>query len=296
MKLPFFIFSIFTLSLIILGSDQSFADSNNKENYITGDYKIIKSNTPTCTSFIEFSKTYEFLTADKDLQLNEIRSMRLAAEVSKGCTDAFKRFAQVYSLLKKSGVAMNKAVEVGLAFSQLENQRAINFSDVFQKVYLENYFNFDFPTAYKIAFELSKDVKNNVEKTRIDFDHMVKFCIANDKMSLPLNLCAEMVLQIAKYSPLYDYGMNTSFEDAYLFLRHNKHLNLNIKDTVRVLPEILAYGPMSFMNFKHTFQYATTSEKLKLNERLALDLALKVAKNSLPKDYLENEFNSAEKK
>lgn len=258
---------------------------------VQSEYKKLTSSTPTCTSYIEFTKSYEFLTSDKELQLNEIRSMRLATEISKGCTDAFKRFAQIYSLLKKSGVALNKAVEVGLEFSHLENQRVQNFSEVFQKVYLENYFNFDFPTAYKVAFELSKDLKSNVEKTRTDFTRMVKFCIASDKMNLPLNLCAEMVLQVAKYSPLYDDGMTQTFEDAYFFLRHHKRLGLTIKDTIRVLPEILAHGPMSFMNFKHTFEYATSSEKLRLNERVALDLALKVTKNSLPKDYLENELS-----
>lgn len=252
--------------------------------------KNVNDKVEVCHSHENFKAAFEYLIADKDLQLSQVKSLELALKISEGCDGAAARFIKIYQTLKKSGVAISKALEVGLSFSSLDDERAKNFMAVFQKLFLENYYDFDFPTAYHVSFELSRDLKGDIQQVREDFIRIVGFCMNNKKMGLPIRLCSNISLEIARLSPLFaPAGVANDFEQCYEFLRTNQNTGLSQAQALTLLPKILKHGPQACTNFKESFAYATKGEKLHLPARQALNLGLRLASQSMPEEKSKNE-------
>lgn len=241
-----------------------------------------KEKPKPCDSFKEFRSAYESFRKDPDLALNEEKSARLALQISAGCTGSAARFTKAYEMMKKTGVALTKAVEVGLDFAALDEERLKNFTEVFSKMYLENYFNFDFPTAYKVSFALSKDYEGKAKDVREDFVKLVKFCTANDKVALPLRQCAEFSLKMVEHSPKFPGGLFAEFEKFYVYLRTDKRMGLSVLDVLNIVPKVFAYGPKAADNFQQGIEYALTSSKITIDHKNALNLALRLAAQTLP--------------
>jgi hypothetical protein len=249
-----------------------------------------KEKEKPCESFKEFQRAYESLLSEGDLALGEEKSARLALQISQGCNGSAQRFTKAYGMMKKTGVALTKAVEVGLDFSSLDDERLKNFNEVFSKMYLENYFDFDFATAYRVSFQLSRDYEGKAQDVREDFIKLVKFCTQNDKVALPLKQCAEMALKIVDHTPKFPGGLFSSFEKFYTFLRTDKHTGLSVMDSLNLVPKIFSYGPKAPENFRLALEYALSSDKITIDHSNAINLALRLAKQSLPSPGKE-EFN-----
>lgn len=235
-----------------------------------------------CDSFKEFKEAYELLLKDGDLALGEERAARLALRISRGCNGAAQRFFKSYQMMKKTGVALTKAVEVGMEFSLLDDERLKNFNEVFAKMYLENYFDFDFATAYHVSFELSRDYDGKAQDVREDFIKLVKFCTSNDKAALPLRQCAELALKLVSHTPKFPGGLYPHFEKFYTLLRTDKRIGLSVMDAMNLIPKVFAYGPKAPENFRQGLDYATGSRKITIDHKNSIHLALRLAKYSLP--------------
>jgi hypothetical protein len=251
-----------------------------------------KEKTKPCESFKEFQSAYEALLADSDLGLGEEKSARVALQISQGCNGSAQRFSKAFEMMKKTGVALTKAVEVGIDFSGLDDERLKNFHEVFSRMYLENYFDFDFATAYKVSFQLSRDYEGKAQDVREDFIKLVKFCTQNDKAALPLKQCAELALKIVDHTPKFPGGLYTSFERFYTFLRTDKRMGLSVIDSLNLVPKVFAYGPKAPENFQLALEYALSSNKITIDHPNAMNLALRLAKQSLPSQGQE-ELNEA---
>ncbi|HEY8272228.1 MAG TPA: hypothetical protein VIG33_15160 [Pseudobdellovibrionaceae bacterium] len=245
-----------------------------------------------CESFKEFQRAYESLVSDNDLALGEEKAARLALQVSQGCNGSAQRFSKAYEMMKKTGVALTKAVEVGLDFSGLDDEHLKNFQEVFSKMYLENSFDFDFATAYRVSFQLSRDYEGKAQDVREDFTKLVKFCIQSDQAALPLRQCAELALKIVEHTPKFPGGLYSSFEKFYTFLRTDKRMGFSVLDSLNLVPRVFAYGPKAPENFKEGIEYALSSKKITIDHPNALNLALRLAKQSLPTPTKE-EINEA---
>jgi hypothetical protein len=249
-----------------------------------------------CDSFKEFQTAYEALLKDKDLALNEEKSARLGLQISQGCTGSAERFRKAYEMMKKTGVAMTKAVEVGLDFAVLDDERLKNFNEVFAKMYLENVYNFDFPTAYKVSFALSKNYEGKAKDVREDFIKLVKFCTSNDKVSLPIRQCAEFALILIEHSAKFPGGLYSEFEKFYTFLRTDKRMGLSILDAFKLVPKVLAHGPKATENFVKGLDYALSSSKINIDQKNAINLALRLAEQTLPSASAESASVATTKK
>ncbi len=240
----------------------------------------------TCDSFESFQGSVQFLSKDKDLSLSDTQVVQIALQISKNCTGAAKRFETAYSMMKSSGVDLKKAIKIGVEFSAVSDAQVQNFVDVFKGVYLENYFNFDFPLAYNVANELSKKAKEgSVEVIRKDFVSMLKFCMEKQNLNLPLNFCSTMALKLCDDSYLFPKtGAFPDFVTFFNFTRNEPSFGLSIKDALTLALEVLAYGPKSIPNFTKTFQYSTDKKGLNLNAKASLKLSLEIAKQSLTMD------------
>jgi hypothetical protein len=234
-----------------------------------------------CESFKEFQTAYESLLKDGDLALGEEKAARLSLKISKGCNGSTNRFFKAYEMMKKTGVALNKAVEVGLDFSGLDDDRLKNFNEVFAKMYLENVLDFDFATAYKVSFQLSRDYEGKAQDVREDFIKLVKFCTNNDKAALPLRQCAELALKIVDHTPKFPGGLYSSFEKFYTFLRSDKRMGLSVIESLNLVSKVFAYGPKAPENFQAAMEYALSSNKITIDHVNAINLALRLAKQSM---------------
>jgi len=198
--------------------------------------------------------------------------------VAKHCSGAYERFSQVFNVQKKSGVDMKKTFEVALEYSSFETERARNFYVIFQKLFLENYLDVDFGTAYRISHELSKDYKGDPAKLRDDFVKIVKYCTDEKEFSLSKGLCLDLALRLTKYTELYPNGIYDDFRKFLTYVQTDKHLGFNLKEALNLCVRVLAKGPKAPRNFKQTINFALDKgEKLNLPELQAFQLALLIS-------------------
>ncbi|MCK6596784.1 MAG: hypothetical protein L6Q37_00350 [Bdellovibrionaceae bacterium] len=230
-----------------------------------------------CESAVEFKRAFEFFSKEKELDFNEPRSIKAAIDVAKNCTGAFERFQKVFLLLKKSGVELTRAFEVSLEYSGFDNERAKNFFVLFQKLFLENYLNLDFTTAYKLANGLSKDYKGDPIKLRDDFVKIVDLCTAEKQLSLDKKTCAQLALNLTKYTELFPKGVFEDFNDIIKYVQSHKRLGLNIKDTLNLAQRVISKGPKAPTNFKKIIAFTLEENSLKLTEIQAFQLALVIS-------------------
>lgn len=228
-----------------------------------------------CDTADEFKNTYQFLIKQNDLGFTEPQAVKGALKVAKNCTGAYERFSQVFRVLQKSGVDKKKTFEVALEYSGFDNERAKNFYVLFQKLFLENYLDIDFSTAYRISHELSKDYKGDPAKLRDDFVKIVKYCTDEKEFSLGKQLCMDLALRLTKYTELYPNGLYDEFRKFMVYLQTNKHLGFNLREALNLSIRVLSKGPKASRNFRQTIDFALNKgEKLNLPELQAFQLAL----------------------
>lgn len=233
-----------------------------------------------CESAVEFKKAYEFLRKEKELELNEPQALKASIDIAKNCTGAFDKFQKIYLLLKKTGVDLSKSYEVSLEYSSFNEERARNFFVLFQKLFLENYLNLDFTTAYKLSHGLSKDYKGDPVKLRDDFVKIVTFCTSEKEFALDKKTCAELAIKLTKHTELFPQGTYGDFISTIRYVQSHKRLGFNIKDTLKLVMRLISKGPKASTNFKKIMSYALEGDVLKLNEYQAFQLALIIADQS----------------
>lgn len=228
-----------------------------------------------CSSADEFKNSYQFLVKQSDLNFTEPQAIKGALQIAKNCTGAFNRFSQVFKVLQKSGVDIKKTFEVALEYSSFETARANNFFVLFQKLFLENYLDLDFTTAYKISHELSKDYKGEPIKLRDDFVKIVNYCTNDKNFILGKKMCLELALSLTKYTELYPNGVFVEFKKFMDYVQSHKRLGFNLKESLNLAIRVLAKGPKAAFNFRKTIDFALDkNENLKLPELQAFQLAL----------------------
>jgi hypothetical protein len=231
-----------------------------------------------CNSADEFKNSYQFLVKQNELNFTEPQAVKGALQIAKHCTGAFDRFQQVFRVLQKSGVDIKKTFEVALEYSSFENDRAKNFYVLFQKLFLENFLDLDFTTAYKISHELSKDYKGEPTKLRDDFVKIVTYCTNEKDFSLGKKLCLQLAMALTKYTELFPNGVFADFKSFVAYIQDNKRLGFSLKETLNLAIRVMSKGPKAPKNFKKTIDFALDkSENLNLAELQAFQLALMIS-------------------
>ncbi|MEK6773059.1 MAG: hypothetical protein AABY64_03890 [Bdellovibrionota bacterium] len=282
MKSFFYIFIISAVASIAAAVPNNALYEPKKIDLVVKDNKTYKS----CDSVGEFQKALEFLIKKSELNLSEAQNLEKALVVSKGCDGAADRFSSLFLLLKKSGVDLGKSFEVAMVFSQLEDAKAQNFREIFQKAFLENYLNLDFTSAFRLSLELSKDYTGDPNLLRKDFLSFVKFCTSEKEMALTFQACTELVVKMTKYTSMYKDGAFPSFEKLYKYIRQHKLLGLSIEESLNLLSQILSYGPKAPENFQKSIDYSLGKGPIKISESMALSLALALVKHSLKEESM----------
>lgn len=237
-----------------------------------------EKKTQACSSAEDFQKIYEFLKAEKDLDLTDARSLKISFEVLNGCTGASERFIKVYSLLKKSGVSLKESFKAGLDFAKLTDQRTENFITIFKDSFLNEFLDFSFDASYRLAYQLSKDLPQGVNRVRTDFHNFVSFCLDSKKMGLSLPVCAKYTLQFVDLTQAHQEELFPDFTKLYEFFTDGKGLKLTVVEALPFCFRILQYGPNAAENFFETLKY--TQKNMNLSLRQSLELSLIVSQKT----------------
>lgn len=236
----------------------------------------------TCNSFEVFQRSVNYLKQQKELPFSMPQIFKAAMEIDKGCNGADRRFQRVFEMLAKSGVDTQKSYEIALDFAKMTDEKTDNFMVLFKGLFLENKFDLDFKTAFKISLQLSAGLPAQWQKIRTDFESFLKFCTDVKKIELPIGICAEWTLSIMKQEEKFPQGIYPSFEKIHTFLTSRKGPQLNVKNRLELISEILAYGPKSPDNFQKALEWMNTLNGDGVEPEKAHKFALQIAKNSLP--------------
>jgi hypothetical protein len=216
-----------------------------------------------------------FLRDAKGFSFPEQVARKIAFQVSAGCDGSAERFSQILVFIKTVGFSEKKALEMALDFAAQRPQVQKNFLEIFSKSFLQEFFDYDFAKAMKIAFELSKDYKGDPTMARDDFIALSRFCRDHKKLGLPVAFCADYSVKVAYLSQYYDKGVSQPFMDIYKTLRENREFGLDMKFALEISYDVLKSGPLAAPNFLKAYGFAI--DDLKLDKKKAIGFALELA-------------------
>ncbi len=241
-----------------------------------------KEHPDHCEPLKEFRIAMDFFRVEKEvINPSEAKARHLSSQISKGCKGAAQRFIKTFLLLFKSGVDQFRAIEYGVEFANADDETVENFFEIFKKTYLNEYFDLDYSTALKVSFELSKSFKGNRQKAREDFLEVSNFCLKKEGMNLPIRLCAELAIKLARLSHYYPEGVQKDFLNLYKLLREDRRFGMNILTSLRVILHVLPFGPTAPSNFLKSYEYAIDPNGLASGGISAIKFAIKMAEHSV---------------
>jgi len=231
-----------------------------------------------CRASDEYIKTLKFLRKTKEFTFREELSRKIAEQVSKGCDGASERFAQVLLLLKTVGFSEKKSLQQALDFASESPDTQLNFVEIFSKLYLAEFFDYEYPKAIRLALDLSRDYQGDPAVARTDFIALVKFCKDTSNLDLPMSFCAEYAERVAKLSQYFITGVEKPFLTLFKDLREKKEFSLDVKAALIFSHDILRHGPKAAQNFFDAYLFAVKDHEL--TKAPAMELALKIASRS----------------
>ncbi len=239
---------------------------------------------PSCDTAKEFRQTHGELISHQLLDFPDRDVVKIAYEVTKGCDGAAERFKTILNLLIASGVDKKKSVEFGLHFSKRSDEQTTAFVLIFKGTFLEKYYDLDFKTALATSFKLALEARGNPEVLARDFRSILDFCVEHKGTDLPFKICAPYALELSMHSYLYDTkGLADSFKSLMEFFSLQKEADYTIAIHLKFAGRILRHGPKAVKNFEEQYAYGV-SDAMKLNQKIALELAVKVAENTIGRD------------
>lgn len=241
-----------------------------------------KEHPDHCNPIKEYREAINFFRVYKqEINPSEALSRRMAGEIAKGCNGAAQRFVKTFLLLKKSGVDQPRAIQYAMEFVNSDDETVENFFELFKKTYLGEYFDLDYTSALKISFELSKQYKGNRKRARTDFLEISKFCLQKGGINLPAVQCADLAVSMSRLSQYYPEGVQGDFFKLYKTLTEDRRFGVSVQTALRIIREVLRYGPTAPSNFLKSYEYAIDPSGLASGGIGAVKFAILMAKNSV---------------
>lgn len=237
-----------------------------------------------CHSTDEYIHTLSRLRQSKELILPE-RTARLVAEkVARGCDGASERFFKVLLLLKNVGVSDPRALEIALRFTKYSTEVQRNFTEIFTRAFLDEFFDYDYSLAEALALELSQDYQGDPADVRDDFIALAGFCKDGKSIELPMRTCAAYAVKLAHLSQIYPEGIRQPFITFYRKMREDRDYAMDVKTALEVSYRVLKSGPRAADNFTQAYAFALMQNGHAASRAQALEFALRMAERSFQGD------------
>lgn len=244
------------------------------------DLLIAEQSRHLCSSTDEYIKALTFLRTTKEFLIPEKSARLIAEKVARGCNGASERFVSILRLLKTVGLSDPGALQIALQFSTYTSDVQKNFSTIFTRAFIGEFFDYDYTTAVALAMELSKNYRGDANLVREDFIALTQFCKKSQTMDLPNRTCAEYAIKMARLSDLYPQGIREPFLTLYKKLRENREFGMDVKSALDVAYNVLKHGPKAPDNFLDGYSFAMKDSGLALGRNQALAFALRMAARS----------------
>jgi hypothetical protein len=230
-----------------------------------------------CKSSREFITTLGYLREKKEFALNEKQAQEISHKVAQGCSDASKRFIETTELLVKAELDAKKAMEYGLKNAASTNAATDAFTRVFKESFVTELLDLDLNAALETAYTLSSDFSGSYSDLSNDFNFLVRFCVEQKSLGLPLKDCATYAARLTKLGGTIKSPVAKSFQRGYDFLTRPEKANLATQDALKTLERILPFGEQGLDNFIQAFDYAISEKGLSLSVRDAIEFSLRLA-------------------
>jgi hypothetical protein len=237
-----------------------------------------------CQASREFITTLEYLREHKEYQLTEKQARDLADKVSLGCSDASRRFIQTTELLLKAEMDARKAFDYALRLAQSTNEAHEVFQRIFKEAFVQELLDLDATAALETASTLSLTFKGSYQNLSADFNYLVRFCVDQKSLGLPIRDCAGFATRIAKMGGEINAPIAQTFQSGFDYLTQPSKANLPTVDALKTVEKILPYGSQGLENFKQAFDYATKEQGLALPIRDAIEFSLNLTQRTKDKE------------
>jgi hypothetical protein len=234
-----------------------------------------------CSSTNEYIATLKFLRTTQVILVTENAARMIADRVSKACDGAADRFAKILKMFKSVGLSDRKAMELALDFAARPTEVQKNFIAIFTSAYLAEFLDYDYAPAVALAYELSKDYKGDPVQVREDFIELMHFCKDGQKLDLPIKLCSEYTIKMARLSQNFKDGVRASFYKLFQRLRDDRTFAMDIKSALELPYNILRTGPRGPDNFFTGYDFAMLEKDgLGMTHAEAIEVGLRMAHRS----------------
>jgi hypothetical protein len=230
-----------------------------------------------CLTTREFITTLEFFRKDSDFKMKDSEAQDWSFQVAEGCTGAAKRFIRIAKTLSNAGANRKTAVEVALPFAKATDDQTEAFISAFKLSIAEDVLDMDFLNSTKIAKSISIEHPGDLKFALKDFEKIVKTCSNSTRFAISRKDCGSLAATIAQAGSKWEKGAADPFLETYEFLTSEKGPTLINSQAVNWSEKIISQGPAAKENFKQAYQYASSSDGLKLNRDEATRFALKMA-------------------
>ncbi len=239
-----------------------------------------KSQYQLCESTKEYITVFRYLEDQKAFALKKDDMMKIADNVSKGCSGAAKRFIDVNELLIKSGVETGDAMKLGMKFSDKSDVNAEAFMTVFKETFLKEYLDLDMKDSIEFALKLSLETLGDQKLIQNDFQKIVKFCMSQSGLDLSGPKCSELAKKVVLSGTKFQMEMSPIFLGHYDFMTDKAGADLPTYKALEISLKLIESGPKSLENFKDAYRFASSKTGLDLGKNEAINYAELMASRS----------------
>jgi hypothetical protein len=247
---------------------------------------ISSSEKPECPRSKEFITSYEFLKSQIDWVGTEKKALELAEKVSAGCKGSAARFISTIVLLEKAELENRSIIDQAVSNALANEKRFQAFKVIFQQAYLSQALDLDAFQSLAIAKKLSVDLPFEKENLEQDFRQLVQFCLDSKGLGLSRPQCAQIVTDWISAGSKFQGSVAKGIKELFQFLQDSKSEKVSIGSFVDIATKIAGNGDAGVENFRLAYQYAQSEKGLKMNNKEALQFAIKMSEEPLenPKD------------
>ncbi len=253
----------------------SFAERRPESLLDVSPDKIVK-----CESAKEFRDSFLILSRDKTMSFTPQEATALAVKLSSGCLGAGRRFVKVLYMLTASGFDQKKSREVAVDLALYPDFVAETFVTIFPGVMADDLLGVNYQVALQLSVLLAKTSPKQSPVVQRDFVSLTQFCKSKENL-LPVKECAEIILALAPYSQVYKEGLYPKFVELFDLFSGYKTLRGSLRTTLPLIVEVLQAGPFAQEAFKESLEFILGKDGPELAPARTLEVAKRVAKNSI---------------
>lgn len=267
---------ILTFSItLLMGSSTVFANTPNLKT----EPKLIK-----CESTKEYVTTVQFLRDKKDFGIDQAGILKIADEISLGCSGASQRFIKITRLLTKVGIDTKNSIETAKRFAAKDDSFVDAFITIFKQTYNQDELDLDALNALKISTQLSVEFDGTVKHAVSDFNELANFCKSRKEMDLPLPKCAELATKVTRLGQSFEEPIAKPFIKLVHFLEENKRGPEKPKNQVLdIAQKVMVNGPQASENFIQAYRFANSKDGLGFTDQNAIEFGIKMSARSFKK-------------